>query len=204
MARPWRLSRIGRGPQRQVLLTVPKGLRTEYGTAPRSPPPICLTTAKKLRNVTQHKSGLVWSWRPASVSEPQRAALAVPLAHLAANLVAPTALCCAALCCVVLCGDCVALLSCVHQASSQFPPSNAMPSQPTSITRRLVGCAPQTLGSCIVGSHQASPHHRCIEWRWRAVQPCWQAIMFPSPQAPLSSKGCSARTRVRQSSSLTY
>lgn len=136
-------------------------------------PNLCLTYPNKLRNVTQHKSGLVCPWRQASVSESQRAALAVPLTHHATNLIVPMVLHCAGLCCAgphcpalhcaVLCSDYVVLLSREHQASSQFQPSKTMPSRPININRRPVGCAPQALGSCIVGSHQASPHHRCID-----------------------------------------
>lgn len=54
---------------------------------------------------------------------------------------------------------------------------------------------------CRISSSQSTPSmHRCIEWCWWAEQPCWQAKVISSPQAPLSSKGCSARTRARRSS----
>lgn len=108
----------------------PHGPRTEYGTAPN----LCLTYPNKLRNVTQHKSGLVCPWRQASVSEPQRGALVVPLTHHATNLIVPMVLRCAEPCsagphcagphCAVLCA--VITLPCCpanikHHLSSNRP-----------------------------------------------------------------------------------
>lgn len=142
---------------------------------------LCLTYPNKLRNVTQHKSGLVWSWRQASVSEPQRSRPRRPphsprdkpnCSHGAAP--------CAVLCCIV-----AVLIHAVVLRCLVVPRPSSIISVPTrpepchlgqlTLTAEPVGCAPQTLGSCIVGSHQASPHHRCIKWRWWAEQPCWQA-----------------------------
>jgi hypothetical protein len=121
---------------------------------PISPPPICLTSANKLRNVTQHKSGLFGLGgklpSPKNHSEPPSPSL---VARHNTNPLGPV---------VPISLPCCLSLSFKHRLTSNRP--QPMPSQPISIGRRpVVGFRPQTPGSCIVGSHQASPHHRCFD-----------------------------------------
>lgn len=78
-------------------------------------PKSCLTYPDKLRNVTQHKSGLAWSWRQASVSEPQASSPRRPpqSPRDKPSLCQSTALRCALACGAVRrCGTLCSVLSC--------------------------------------------------------------------------------------------
>ena len=156
-----------------------------------------MTSASKLRNVTQHKSGLIWSWRQASLSEkPRRAALAVPGRPPRHKPTWSRG------------SDYVALLSVPElQASSHFQPSTAhavSANQHRPPPCCWVPTPDARVVHCRISSSQPTPSMlRCIESSWWAGQPCCRPRVVSSPQSPLSSRGCSTRTRARQPGSLT-